>query len=97
MHFPDAVPQKLPGGMSQASATEIPLRPLLKRFALIYLSGVAILTIAILTSISLNAQYRLDRRVERENGRIEIARHLLALDFSAGQKNGIRFCKRMPH
>lgn len=82
MPFPDAVKQQSPAGLSQAGAAAIPLRPLLKRFALIYLSSVAILTIAILTSISLNAQYRLDRRVERENGRIEIARHLLTQDFS---------------
>ena len=62
MLFPEAALYNLRQRLGLASTAGIPLRPLLKRFALIYLIGVAILTSAIVASISLNTQSRLDKR-----------------------------------
>ncbi|HET7833669.1 MAG TPA: diguanylate cyclase [Gallionella sp.] len=82
MHFPDATLRSLCRKLGLASNGELPLRRVIKRFALIYLVGAIILTGAIWASISLNAQSRLDTRVEREYGRIEIARLRLTRDLS---------------
>ncbi|MDD5033728.1 MAG: diguanylate cyclase [Methylococcaceae bacterium] len=64
------------------SAVKIPLRALIIRFGLIYLPIAAILTLALLTSIRLDSNIRLERVEMRESARVEIAQDLLARDFS---------------
>ena len=56
---------------------------LLRQFALIYLPAAAILTIAIVLSLRLDAQDRIDRAKVREAARIEIAKSLVTHDFSS--------------
>ncbi|MDE2311257.1 MAG: cache domain-containing protein [Betaproteobacteria bacterium] len=59
-----------------------PIPALLKRFVLIYLPIVMVLSIVLLSSIRFDEQRRLERTVERESSRIEIARGLVARDLS---------------
>jgi diguanylate cyclase (GGDEF)-like protein/PAS domain S-box-containing protein len=56
---------------------------LLQQFALIYLPVATILTIALVASLHLDAQDRIDRAKVREAARIEIARNLVTQDFSS--------------
>ncbi len=61
----------------------VPIPALLKRFALIYLPIVMVLSIALLSSTRLDEQRRMEKREVRESSRIEIARGLVAQEFSA--------------
>jgi diguanylate cyclase (GGDEF)-like protein/PAS domain S-box-containing protein len=67
--------------MRAAAKIRSPL--LLRQFALIYLPAAAILTIAILTSLRLDTQDRIDLAKVREAARIEIAKNLVTQDFSS--------------
>ena len=60
----------------------VPIPALLKRFALIYLPIVFVLSIVLLSSIRFDEQRRLEKIEERESSRIEIARGLVARDLS---------------
>lgn len=61
---------------------KVSLSLLFRQFALVYLFAAAILTVAIMVSVRLEAQNRLDSTKVREAARVEIARNLVAKDFS---------------
>lgn len=60
----------------------IPLQAIFKRAALIYLPVVVILSFAILLGIRIDGQGRVDRSEVREKARIELAKGMIAQDFS---------------
>ncbi|HEU0189308.1 MAG TPA: diguanylate cyclase [Gallionella sp.] len=60
----------------------IPIPALLKRFALIYLPIVMVLSIALLLIVRLDEQRQVEKREVRESSRIEIARGLVTRDLS---------------
>jgi len=64
------------------TVAKIPIRPLLRQFALVYLFAASVLTVAIIANVRLDVQDRLDRAKVREAARVEIARNLVAKDFS---------------
>lgn len=68
---------------------------LLRQFALIYLPAAAILTIAIVFSLRLDVQDRIDRAKVREAARIEIAKSLVTHDFSSVTSD-LRLLAAMP-
>lgn len=70
----------------------IPIPALFKRFALIYLPIVIVLSIALLSSIRLNEQRRVEKIKGDENSRITIAEGLVARDFSSVNSE-FRGCK----
>ncbi|MBI5891732.1 MAG: diguanylate cyclase [Nitrosomonadales bacterium] len=74
---------------------KVPLSLLLKQFALIYLFAAAVLTAAIVASIRLDTQDRLERAGVREAARVEIARSLVAKDFSLVTSD-VRLLAEMP-
>lgn len=57
-------------------------KAIFKRAALIYLPVIALLSIVILLGIRLDGQSRIERIGIRENSRVQIARELIAQDFS---------------
>lgn len=59
------------------------LTAVLKRFALIYLPAVAVLSISLFAGIRLDQQSRLNGAVVREESRIDVARERVAQDFAA--------------
>ena len=64
------------------AVAKVPPSLLLRQFALIYLFVAAILTVAIMVNVRLETQNRLDSTRVREAARVEIARNLVAKDFS---------------
>lgn len=60
----------------------MPVSQLIWQFVQIYLLGATVLTLAIVISIHLDQQDRLDRISVREAARVEIARSLVEKDFS---------------
>jgi diguanylate cyclase (GGDEF)-like protein/PAS domain S-box-containing protein len=63
--------------------TDVPIQALLKRFALIYLPIVIVLSIVLLSGIRRDEQMQIEKIEARENKSAEIARELVAQDFSA--------------
>ena len=76
-------------------AVRFPVSVLLRRFVLIYLPVALVLTAAIVASVRLDAQDRLDRAKVRETARVDIARNLLAQDFSVVSSD-LRILATMP-
>jgi diguanylate cyclase (GGDEF)-like protein/PAS domain S-box-containing protein len=62
--------------------SSIPIQALFKRAALIYLPIVVLLSFAIWLGIHIDGQERVDNMEEREKARLEIAKGLIAHDFS---------------
>ncbi|CAG0123858.1 Diguanylate cyclase DgcM [Rhodocyclaceae bacterium] len=69
------------------SDDRIPLKALLKRFVLIYLSVMAIFLGALMLSIRFDDQRRLERLEERESSLIEITKWVISHDFSEVNAN----------
>ena len=65
------------------AVAKVPVPALLRQFVLIYLSAAIVLTIAIVSSIRLDTQDRIDRAKVREGARVHIASNLVTQDFSA--------------
>lgn len=63
--------------------SSVPMPALLKRFALVYLPIVIVLSIGLLSSFRFDEQRREERIEGRENSRIEIAKGLVTRDLSA--------------
>lgn len=62
---------------------DMPMPVLLKRFVFIYLPIVLVLSIALLVSIWVDDQRRIERVSVREDARVSIARDVVAQDFAA--------------
>lgn len=60
----------------------VPVKALLKRFALIYLPIVMVLSVALLSGARLDEQRMVERREGRESSRVEIAKGLATQEFS---------------
>lgn len=67
----------------QLNSSNIPPQALLKRFAIIYLPVVICLSIILFLSIRFDGQLRVKNTVVHEESRIEVAREVVAQDFSA--------------
>lgn len=68
-------------------AAKLPVSALLRRFSLIYLPVAIILTFAIFASVRLDSHDRLEMAQVREAARVEIAKGLLAQDFSVASSD----------
>lgn len=77
------------------SDNSIPIPALLKRFALIYLSIVMVLSIALLSSIRFDEQRRLERIEVRESSRIAIAKGIVTQDLLVTDSN-LRLVANLP-
>ncbi len=69
--------------LHQNAVANFPVPVLLRQFVLIYLFAATVLTIAIFSSVRLDAEDRIDRTKVREAARVDIAKNLVAQDFSS--------------
>lgn len=70
--------------------SSVPMPALLKRFALVYLPIVIVLSIGLLSGVRFDEQRRMERIEVRENSRIEIAKGIVTQDLSVVDSN-LRF------
>ena len=74
---------------------DMPLSPLFKRFAFIYLPIVLVFSIAVFASIWVDDQRRIERVSAREDARIAIARDVVAQDLTAALSD-LRLVTQLP-
>lgn len=75
--------------------SDLPMQALLKRFALIYLPIVIVLSIVLLLGFRFDEQSRVERATVREEARIEVARKTVAQNFSAVESD-LRIIANLP-